>query len=119
MKLKIDSVHGHGDQKEERVLLTVLENTDLHYYMISDATFTKDKKLSNRHRHSKWFDAREVKKGERVILYTRTGTNTTVKGDDGVVWHKIYWGLKTGVWNDEGDAAILVNIRAWNTTATK
>lgn len=119
MKLRIDSVHGHGDQKEERVRLTALGDCNLHYYMVSDATFTKGGKLSNKHRHSKWFDPKEVKKGDRVVLYTRKGKDVTVKGDDGVVWHKVYWGLNSGVWNDEGDAAVLININSWNSTAVK
>ncbi|PRB51154.1 hypothetical protein CQ009_12780 [Pseudomonas sp. MYb2] len=119
MKLRIDSVHGHGDHKEERVRLTALEDCNLHYYMISDATFAESGRLSNKHRHSKWFNSKEVKKGDRVVLYTRNGTDVTVKGDDGVVWHKVYWGLSSGVWNDDGDAAVLIRIGAWNSTAVK
>lgn len=119
MKLKIDSVHGHGDEKAERVLLTVLEDCNLKYYMIADATYTEDNKLSNKNRHSKWFNPKEVEAGDRVVLYTRAGKDATVKGDDGTVWHKVYWGLGTAVWNDEGDAAVLIHLRAWKTTRTQ
>jgi hypothetical protein len=119
MDLKIDVVKGHGDEKTERVLLSVLKDCDLKYYMISDATYTKDNKISNKHRHSKWFSPKAVEKGDKVILYTRAGKNVTVTGDDGVVWHKIFWGMNSPVWNDKGDAAILIKLSAWNTTRTR
>lgn len=119
MKLRIDRIKGHGDEEQERVLLTVLEDCNLNRYMISDATFSSEGKMTNKHRHSKWFTNKEVKKGERVILYTRVGTDSKKKGDDGVVWHKVYWGLKTGVWNDDGDLAVLVRISNWETTPVK
>lgn len=119
MKLKIDSVKGHGDEKEERLILSVLEDCNLNCYMVSDATFSRPGKISNKHRHSKWFTNKEVKKGDKVILYTRSGDDTTVKSDTGTIWHKVYWGLKTGVWNDEGDAAVLAEIADWQTTKVK
>ena len=118
MDLRIDEVKGHGDASEERVLLTVLNDCNLQYYMISDCTYSGSK-ISNKHRHSKWFSSLEVKSGDRVVLYTRVGKTNKTVSDSGVTWHKIFWNLKTPVWNDDGDGAILIRIRSWDTTSVK
>lgn len=118
MKLRIDKVHGHGDASEERVLLTVIEDCNLNCYMVSDATYSEDGKISNKHRHSKWFVTKEVKKGERVALHTKVGDRKTVS-KDGTTWHHEYWNFKSPIWNDDGDAAVLVEISDWVTTKAK
>lgn len=73
MKVKIDYVHGHGDASEERVLLTVVENCDMKYYMLADTSFTADGRISNKHRLVHWFQPTEVKKGVRIPLHTKPG----------------------------------------------
>ncbi|WP_409497520.1 hypothetical protein [Pseudomonas fragi] len=118
MKLKIDVVHGHGDATEERVLLTVLEDCNLNCYMVCDATYSRDGKISNKNRHSKWFVNKIVKKGERVSLHTRVGEDHDEK-QGGVIWHHIYWNFKSPIWNDDGDGAVLVEISDWVTTKTR
>jgi hypothetical protein len=118
MKLKIDSIHGQGDSAEERVLMTVVDDCTLNRYLITDTTFTSSGKLSNRHRHTYWFGPIDAKKGERVALYSKSGTYAkTVRS--GVTWHNHYWNSGSPIWNDEGDAAVLFEINAWKTTSMK
>ncbi|MDX9664638.1 hypothetical protein QMK50_06605 [Pseudomonas sp. P5_152] len=87
-------------------------------YMVSDATYTEDGKISNKHRHSKWFVNKLVSKGERVALHTKVGQDKERKNGD-VLWHHIYWNFKTPIWNDDGDAAVLVEISNWKTTKAR
>ncbi|NVZ52817.1 hypothetical protein HX792_20900 [Pseudomonas sp. B6002] len=118
MKLIIDSIHGHGDASEERVLMTVVEDCTLNRYMVADTTYTSSGKLSNKHRHTYWFGTVEAKKGERVALYTKKGSYSK-SVHAGVTWHKCYWNSGSPIWNDEGDAAVLFEINTWKTTRVK
>ncbi len=46
-------------------------------------------------------------------MWTRSGTNTTAKNDQGRTVHRFFWGLKTAVWYDEGDCAVLFDVITW------
>lgn len=116
LKLKILAIHEQGDAPKEYVLLEATSDCDLDYYGLADTTYTSDGKISNRLRHFYWFPKTEVKKGERIVLRTGTGTNDSYTSSSGIKVHRFYWGLKTSIWNDDGDAAVLFNISTWKTT---
>jgi hypothetical protein len=67
MKLKINQVVDFGTLESERVELSVLEDTNLYYFIISDTTYLDEGKISNKMRHTFWFKPQEVKKGDEVI----------------------------------------------------
>jgi hypothetical protein len=119
MKLQIISVHNHGDFKKEYVLLKVLEDCDVGNYVLADSTYTADGKVSNKVRHTFWFPDKEVKKGDLLSVWTGTGTNTSTKTDSGSPIHRFYWNLKTAVWNDDGDCAVLLELNTWQFFKTK
>jgi hypothetical protein len=118
MKLKIDLVHAHGDVNEERVLLTASDSCNLTNYLIMDTTYVGEGRISNVHRHVLWLPPTEVKKGERVAIYSKKGTYSKAT-HDGIVWHKIYWNSGSAIWNNTGDAAVLMNVTDWKTTKAK
>jgi hypothetical protein len=118
MKIKIDRIIDHG-QQNERVELSVSENTDLCYHLISDTTYTSNDKISNKLRHIHWFAPKKVISGDKIILYTRKGKDNAEKINSINTRYHIYWQLDSSVWNDDGDAAVLFNINSWNTTRTK
>lgn len=113
MKLKILSIHEQGDAAKEYVRLEVIEDCDLQYYGLADTTYTSKGTISNKLRHFFWFPEKDVKKGERVVLRTGTGTNGEYVIEGGKKVHRFFWGLQSAVWNDEGDAAVLFQIRGW------
>jgi hypothetical protein len=116
MKLKILSIQEQGDASKEYVWLEVTEDCDLKYFGIADTTYTGDSSISNKLRHFFWFPPTNVKRGERVVLQTKAGKNEQYTTKDGKKVHRFFWGLKSAVWNDDGDAAVLFSISTWNTT---
>lgn len=118
MKLKIDVIRGKCNANEEYVALTALEDCNLDKYMVADTSYIEKNRISNRHRHTFWFNSTDIKKGERVMLHTKEGTYSTTHSG-GVKWHHFYWCLKTAVWNNEGDAAVLFEINNWFTTTAQ
>ncbi|WP_395490724.1 hypothetical protein ACG1VR_08770 [Cedecea davisae] len=116
MKLKIRTIHAHGKASEEYVVLDVLENCNLNRYIVADTTYTKDGYISNKVRHTHWFTASEAKKDDIVILYTREGLNNETKQSNGSTIFHCYWELRSAVWNDDGDGAVLFEVNDWSTT---
>ncbi len=111
MKLKISEIidHGHDD---ERIVLNVLEDTDISEFLILDTTY-KNGVVSNKVRHPYLFPAKKVQEGDLVILYTKEGTNHIKEFNDGSTSHFFYWGLGNNVWNNDGDCALLLHVDDW------
>ncbi|MFM0527284.1 MULTISPECIES: hypothetical protein [Paraburkholderia] len=118
MKLRIDGVYHHGKKENEHITMTVLEDCELHYYLVMDTTYRDDGKISNVMRHVKWLPTRSAKKGDRISLWTKKGTDAVAEVD-GVTWHSCYWNSNAAIWNDDGDAAVLFEINSWKTTRAK
>lgn len=112
MKVTIKEIidHGHND---ERIVLSVKEDTDIGEYVVLDTTYTKDGGVSNKVRHPYWFPDKKVSKGDLVILYTKKGKQSETKNANGSISHFFYWGLDINVWNDDGDYALLFHIDEW------
>jgi hypothetical protein len=116
MKLRILSIHEQGKADKEYVWMEVLEDCDLSRYSLADTTYTSTDAISNKLRHFFWFPPKPVKKGQRVLLQTKSGTNDQYTTNDGKTVHRFFWGLKSPVWNNDGDAAVLFEINNWRTT---
>ena len=113
MKVEVISVHNQGDYEKEHVLMRVREDCNIGYYVLADSTYTSDGKVSNKLRHTFWIPHRDVKKGNLASVWTKPGTDTMVTNSDGETIHRFFWGLKTAVWNDEGDCAVLFELNTW------
>jgi len=115
MKLRIDGVHHRGKLNDEHVSLSVLEDCNLDHYMIMDTTYSGEGYISNEHRHVKWLPTIDVTAGMMIALWTGTGTNRT-EVHNGIKWQYVFWNSGTHIWNNDGDAAILLELYNWNTT---
>lgn len=116
MDLKIVSIKNTGDYTKEVVKLKVLDDCDIGIYLLSDSTYTSEGKLSNKIRHIYWFPDEKVSKGDFVWLYTRpkkSGDEDKWSNKSKSTTYAFYWGLKTAVWNDEGDFAVLIQANNW------
>jgi hypothetical protein len=118
MKIQIERIVDHG-QNSERVELSVTEDCNLGFFIVADTTYTDPTHISNKLRHMYWFVNKEVKCGDKVTLYTRKGMDSSENLPNGRMRYTIYWQLEVNVWNNDGDAAVLLEIGTWKTTKTK
>lgn len=117
MKVKIKSINNKGNYNQEYVTLEVIESCDIGWYLLSDSTYTKAGQLSNKVRHIYWFPDKAVKKGDYVWLFTRgkqDGDKEEWTNTSDTRTHAFYWNLRTAVWNDDGDYAVLFEISGWD-----
>jgi hypothetical protein len=113
MDLNIHSIQNHGDQTKEFIDLVASVDCEIGDYQLADTTYTAENVVSNKLRHVYWLPNKNIKAGEYVRVFTGAGTPDTVKSSNGTVIHKLFWGLREGVWNDKGDSALLMKITQW------
>lgn len=112
MEIKISSIGDKGDFSNERIGFKALKNCQLKYFLV-----VKSRKSENGFKNKSdatfWFLPREVKKNDRIVLYTKEGENSIKEDDDGTKTHFFYWGLKAPIFNNEEDLIVLVNVNTW------
>jgi len=112
MNIRIIDVKNKGDIDRERVVLLVSANDDVGHYLILDTTYDGDN-VSNKVQHPCWIPDAPVRKGDLVVIYTKSGVDKAIRNKDGSDTHFFYRGLDKSIWNKDGDCAILMDIREW------
>jgi len=115
MKLKMTKIVDYGTHDSEKILIDVLEEANLRYYLVRDTTFSTKDTISNKWTHVHKFLNQIVKTGDKVVLYTKIGTNSKKELANGNIEYTYYWGLGSSVWNNDGDVAVLYEISTWET----
>jgi hypothetical protein len=113
MDLEVLYTLGKGDIENERIVLKVLNNCNIGDYILFDTTFDGDS-FSNKVRHSYWFPDKNVKTGDRVILYTNIGEGASKINKAGHRSHFFHWDLGRTVWNEDKDCAVIVKAEEYN-----
>ena len=116
MNVEIRYIADAGVASKERLVLRVLRADDIGSYVVFDTTFTSQGDVSNKVRHSFWFPDKNVRKGDLVVLYTKSGLASENKNQDGSTTHFFHWCLDKTVWNTDGDCAVLVHVDNWKAT---
>ena len=113
MKISILSVKDHGDLKKERVILKAIGHVNIGDYLLADTTYLANNEVSNELRHIYWIPDKVVEKDDLVVIYTKSGRDSTKANESGNRTHFFYWGLEKTIWNKDGDAATLFLIGDW------
>lgn len=115
MNVQIREIIDAGILEDERLVLKILKDCDIGKYLTFDSTYTQDGKISNLVRHPYWFPDKELKAGDLVVLYTKSGLQSQTSNRDGSTSHFFYRGLERTIWNQEGDCAVLLEVSTWIT----
>ena len=113
MKLELIKIVDNGTHDSEKVLISVNQDANLKFYLVRDTTYSSKGKLSNEWVHTYKFLDQNVKKGDKVILFTKAGIKSSRDIGNGNTEYTYYWGLNSCVWNNDGDVAVLYEIEAW------
>lgn len=110
MELKITKIHNKASRTTtETIEFSVLVDTNLGYYAITDNTYNANNEITNIRQHFYKFPNQAVKKGDLVILHTGKGTNGVRKKAAGTTnnIYDFFCGSDNFIWNDTGDYAKL------------
>lgn len=112
MELKISGIGDRGVLKDERIGFDVIKDCDLKYYQLFKANFNEGG-FYNRANAAYWFAPKNVKAGDKVIVYTRSGKDNSKLNQDGTTTYWFYWGLNTPIFTDADHGIVLVEISNW------
>lgn len=113
MKLEISSFPDTGQFSKERLILKVLSDVDVGGYAVFCSPASKSGGPVAGRKAAYWFPDEDVKAGDLVILYTKTGTSSKKELSGGRTAHFFYWGLDNSVWGGGGNVAVLLRVSEW------
>lgn len=115
MKVRINRIDRLG-MENERVLMEVMEDCNLSHYLLFDNTYSNNGILSNLSRHVYFFNAKEVKKGDFISLFTRkkrVNDKDSFSNKRKTTTYQLFWGLDKEIWNNVRDSAYLLHYDDW------
>jgi hypothetical protein len=116
MKITISQIFKRGVPSEERLVLKVLTDSNLTYYVVLDTVYSTPTTISPVPKHTFWFRSKPVKAGDTVVLYTKMGEPSERKLDDGTTAHFFYWNQKGPLWDKTGNCAVVMELNTWATS---
>jgi NAD+--asparagine ADP-ribosyltransferase len=117
MNVKILYIKDKSDIDNERIVLYANEDCDIGNYMIFD-TYSIGEGISTKIRHTYWFPDKKIKKGDKIIIYTKKGKNSS-KENSLSTSHFFYWGIDRAIWIKEEECAVLMEISEYDVFLNK
>lgn len=114
MNIEIKKIVDEKKIQKERVVLEVIADDFLGFYILFKTKETGEGKVSSKTKGTFWFPDIEIKKGDLVVLYSRAGINKARVNKDGTTTHFFYWQKKDTIWNESNDAIVLLKSSDWN-----
>ncbi|KQV51335.1 hypothetical protein [Duganella sp. Root336D2] len=112
MNLKLKSIADKGDPQKERLVIRVVQDTDVGEFIVMRTGFVNDE-VNIGVEGTYWFPNKSVKAGDLVVLYSKSGVNKDKPLERGGDVHFFYWGQATAVWRNPNTAAVLAHAPVW------
>ena len=112
MGLKISGIGDRGFLTDERIGFDVIKDCELKYYQLFKTNFSETG-FYNRAKAAYWFAPKKVKTGDKVIVYTKRGTDNFRINQDGTTIYWFYWGLDEPIFTDVNNGIVLAEINDW------
>lgn len=113
MKLKIERIENAGILEKERIVLRVLTDDEIGRYIILKTKKMGGTAVSSNPSAVFWFSDKKVAKDDWVVVYTKTGVNSSAVSDTGNFTHFFYWDKNLPMWNNPDDAIVLIHSDGW------
>ena len=108
MNLEFKYIKDKGNLKDERIVLKAKKSLDIGYFFVLLSKKHPKGGVSSTVRETFWFPDKQINEGDLIVLYTKSGTDTSSKNKDGTFSHFFYWGLPNVIFNDESDKAVIL-----------
>jgi len=116
MNIAIDYIKDPGNLDKERIVFAVKNDEQLGKYLIAESVLIENSRFSAKIKNVYWFPDQELKQGDKVVLYTKSGNNNTNKNEDGSTTYFYYWGLSEPHLNDKKPCVVLFDA-SWEVCA--
>lgn len=112
MNLKIRNVVDKGDPKKERLIIRVLNDTDLGEYILLRTGLTEGV-VNIGVESTFWFPDKAILARDLVVVYSRAGNTQEKKREDGTTVHFFYWDQPAAVWQSRTAGVVLAHAPVW------
>lgn len=116
MNIAIDYIKDSGNFDKERIVFAVKNDEQLGKYLIAESVLLDNARFSAKIKNIFWFPDQELKQGDVVVLYTKTGNNNSNLNEDGSTTYFYYWGLSEPHLNDNKPCVVLFDA-SWDVRA--
>ena len=116
MNIAIDYIKDSGNLDKERIVFAVKNDEQLGKYLIAESVMLDKVRFSAKINNIFWFPDQELKQGDVVVLYTKSGNNNTNRNDDGSTTYFYYWGLSEPHLNENEPCVVLFDA-SWEVLA--
>lgn len=112
MNIEIKSIADKGDPKKERLVLRVTQDVNVGYFLVLCTGFSEGQ-VNTGISSTFWFPDKEVRAGDLVVLYTKTGTASEKPLNSGGKAHFFYWGRELAQWQSSERGVVLLHAPEW------
>lgn len=112
MKLAIRNVAQKGESEKERLVIRVVDDTEIGDYIILRTGFV-DGSVNVAVTHTFWFPNKSVKAGDLVVIYSKIGQAKDRPLDSGGTVHFYYWNATRTLWDNDSTAAVVAHAPDW------
>lgn len=116
MNIAIDYIKDSGNLDKERIVFAVKNDEQLGKYLIAESVLLDNARFSANLNNIFWFPDQELKQGDVVVLYTKSGNNNISVNEDGSTTYYYYWGLTQPHLNDNKPCVVLFDA-SWEVRA--
>ncbi len=113
MNLKLKSIADKGNLERERLVIRVLNDTDVGDFLVLRTGYS-DGTVTARVHNTFWFPDKKVTAGDLVVLYTKRGTSNEKQLEENRKAHFFYWGRAEAQWADKDRAVVLLETESWD-----
>lgn len=113
MNLVIRRVADVGNLSKERLVLYAESDVDVGSFILCRSTALGEGEVSSKLRNTFWLPDLAVSAGDLVIVYTKSGKNSTRTNSDGSRSHFLYRGLTSPLWDEDMACAVLFEMDDW------
>jgi hypothetical protein len=118
MNLKLKSIADKGNLQKERLVIRVVNDTDVGDFIVLLTGFFDDE-VTIGVENTYWFPNKPVKAGDLVVLYSKVGKVKDRPLDWGGDVHFFYWGLASSIWDKSKIAAVLAHAPVWESSSAE
>jgi hypothetical protein len=114
--LQLVEILAPGDIKNERVHLEATRDLNTSFFVVLATHEIPPDRVYAGKRPAYWFEPIDIKNGDHVILYTRSGSySKKLRNDRTHYSHFFYWDYKNSLFDATTARAIILEVSLWET----
>lgn len=113
MKFKIKGIREPGNLDKERVVIEILEDGNVGTLIITSTSIQTENSVSPKIKNPYWVPDQDVKKGDLIVVYTKSGKKNTRVNEDNTSSYFFYIGIEEAVYGDSKNTPVVFDIGNW------